>query len=217
MTPYFDVDAEAARISFAGMLVALRATGIDIVEANLEYPKDPILKTVPEQIMAGFDLQEFGKSDLENCVEKYVLRENPSMVRRMVLAQVRVILAGRSALEYADITGGLNLVRTPASAACEDWAQRLLNAFGESLDYDVETKEVLFHRILEDADRVVGRSWELVGWVYTFLQSGVEDIAEKLQSNSFTANTEEFPITATGAEAIWQEVEEEVAALLKEQ
>lgn len=216
MTPPFNLDTEAARISFAGTLVALRATGVDIVEARFEYPSAPILKIVPEQIMAGFDIQKFGNGDLELFVDKYVRSENPSMVRRMILAQVRAILAGRSALEYADITGALNLVRTPASEASEVWAQRLLDVLGASLDYDQETKEVLFHKILSDADRVIGKSWDLVGWVYTFLQSGNEDIAAMLQRNIFTKNTEEFPITAASADSLWKIVEEEVADLVEE-
>lgn len=217
MTYFFDRDAEAARISFAGMLVTLRATGIDVVEASLDYPNDPVLKTVPEQIMAGFDHQDFGKGDLENCVEKFVLRENSSMVRRMVFAQLRAILAGRSALEYADFTGALDLLGAPASRSSEVWAQRLLEAFGGFLDFDEETKEALFHRAFQDADRVVGRSWELVGWVYHSLKSGDDDIAGALRSSFSTDNTEEFSITASGAETLWREVEEEVASLLKEQ
>lgn len=223
MLAYFDEEAEAARISFAGTLVALRATGVKIVEARLRYPDDPILKIAPEQIMAGFEDQQLGSGNLESCVGEHVPYENPSMARRMMLAQIRSILAGRAALESADITGTLNLLDTSAFSSCDNWAQALLDTFAEVLDIDEQTKEVFLEEILKDARRTVGRNWELIMWIYAFMRVGEEDgenegdIAGMLRGNFFTKHSEDFPVTASGADAIWREVEETAAILHHEQ
>lgn len=209
----FDPGVEAARISFAGILVALRSAGVEIVEADLNYPNSPLLKIVPEQIMAGFEDQKFGEGNLESCVGEHVPYENPSMSRRMLLAQLRSAQAGWSALRYADITGVLDLDDTPSCVSNQNWVRDLLEVFGGFLDIDEQTKEVLLYEIGKEADRVVGRNWELVTWVYLLLREEVDDIADKLHSDLFTSSAEEFPVTASEAERLWRHVEKRVDEL----
>ena len=201
------IDHETQRISLAGQVTALQATGVNFLTANLDGTGSPILLEDEDPLWAGFSQHAIAKSYTIYAIEDHVRAASPTLARRMLIAQTRAILAGCSAMECADTTGALGFVKSELYKENASWAKDLLSAFAELLDIDEDTCGSLLWRVSLDASALIGSNWDAAKSTYTYLRThGRYPVLTKpLPWDKISAK---FPVEAEYANSLFDEAEE---------
>jgi len=122
-----EFEFEAAQVSLAGQVTAILATGAEIVEARLDDELRPIIRVDDHPLYLGFGGCAYREKYPFVVLQKALAKESETMQWRILLAQMRTVLAGNAALDLNDTTTRMGF-RESASWDCnKQWVDDLLD------------------------------------------------------------------------------------------
>jgi hypothetical protein len=168
-------------ISLAGQTTALCASNIKIKDARVTPFGGPRLDIAETELFAAFNAHQFlsAKPDKEfkrhfQSVD-YIIEDD--QVKQMLVAQLRVILAGNHALQHADFSemgGTPSFIDSKAWHQNEAWASALTAALLKELDLPKEWAYPIDDVVWGLAQQVVGDNWTSVRMHIAILAAGYD-------------------------------------------